>query len=460
MKVAVIVPVYNGGKFLPEFLSCLEGQSMKAFEVYFIDDCSTDNTSMLLQEAVEKNAAFHYMRNEKRRGAAATRNRGIECSRSEYVLCLDADDLIASDLIEQLVKAADTCDADMVMLERNDITKSGSVVRQNDFLNDDTELYIDRHMPYNLRAFQVKGQPDDFLVRCMNGTCDRMIKRELLDRYQIRFQDLPSSNDVFYILFSSFAAERIVHTRTSDFLYYRRIHSEEGRISNHRDPMCAFKALDAVRETLVQHHMWEECCVHFWVFALDSLEKQLFVCKDKERQRQVYRYLQEEGIRKLGVPDDILYSRLPEYYRKQFNRLRTLPYERKCFQDSMVFHALCEKNRSKISEIFTYAKQKNLKIGYWGVGRQVEGFMDAAAGMGEKIDYLIDNNKDKQGREFFGLKVVSYDTVFQEAGIIIVSNKQYYGAIFHQIKEMNADAQVLCIQEYLFCNRTLQGCIR
>ncbi len=458
MKVAVIVPVYNGEKFLPEFLPGLAGQTVKDFEVCFIDDCSTDNTGVILQEAVRNHAGFHYMRNDKRCGAATSRNRGIECSRSEYVLCLDADDLVEYDLLEQLVNAADTSHADMVMLEKDDVTKLSSIRRENDFLNDDIELYVDKTAPLGRRTFRVKEQPADFLLRCLNATHVRMIRRELLDKYQIRFQDLPSSNDVFYIVFASFAAECIVHTQTSEFLYHRRVHSEG--ISGHRDPLYAFEALYEIKEALVQYHMWEECCVHFWIFALDSLEKQLFVCRDEDRQRQVYQYLQEEGIGKLGVPDDILYSRLPEHYRKQFGRLCTLPYERKCFRDSMAFHALCEGKLSKISEIFTYAEQNGLKIGYWGVGRQTEGFVDAAAGMGKKIDYLIDNNKEKQGRKFFGFEVVSYDDVFLETGIIIVSNKQYYYEIFNQIKEMNAGVQVLCIQEYLFCNKKLQECIR
>ena len=188
-KIAVIVPVYNGEKFLPEFILSLLDQTVNNFEVYFVDDCSTDSTSVLLEKAVDVNTNFYYMRNESRYGAAVSRNKGIMASRSEYVLCLDADDLIAEDLMEQLEKAADFYCADMVMLERCDFIRTDSIDRKNYFLNDDVELYKDSDALNELRTFRVKEQPKDFLLRCLNGTCDRMIKRELLDKYHIHFQD-------------------------------------------------------------------------------------------------------------------------------------------------------------------------------------------------------------------------------------------------------------------------------
>ena len=459
-KIAVIVPVYNGEKFLPEFISSLLRQTINSFEVYFVDDCSTDNTGVLLQDAVSKNASFYYIRNKSKCGAALSRNKGIEYSQSEYVLCLDADDLIADDLLEELERTAEFYCADMVMLERKDFKKNDPIRRENSFLNDDTELYINSDMPYSMQTFKVKEQSEDFLIRCMNATYDRMIKRELLNKYQIQFQDLPSSNDVFYILFATFAAECIVHTQTTDYLYYRRIHSEPDRISNNRDPMCAFEALYAVKEALIQYHMWKDCCIHFWIFALDSLEKQLFVCKNADRQREVYQYLQDEGLKRLGVGEDLSYNDLPVCYKKQFERLLTTPFEEKCFNDSMTFHALCESRQEKINDIFVLAAKENLKVGYWGIGRMTEGFLSVAESMCNKVDYLIDNNRDKHGKKMFGKEVLSFDSIVQKVGLIIVSNKQYFHEIHEQIKKANGHIKVVCIQEYLYCSKDLEDCIR
>lgn len=459
-KIAVIVPVYNGEKFLSEFIISLLKQTINNFEVYFVDDCSTDRTSVLLEKVVSENKNFHYLRNANRYGAAVSRNIGITESKSEYVLCLDADDLVAEDLMEQLEKVANIYCPDMVMLERSDFIRTDSIRRKNIFLNDDVELYKDSDVSNELCTFRVKEQPKDFLLRCLNGTCDRMIKRELLNKYHIHFQDLPSSNDVFYTILATFAADCIVHTQTDDFLYYRRIHSEPGRISNNRDPMCAFEALYAVKEALMQYHMWKDCCIHFWIFALDSLEKQLFVCKNEDRQREVYQYLQNEGLKRLGVSEDLLYNNLPACYKKQFERLLTVPFEDRCFENSMTYHALCESRQEKIHDIFAFAEEENLRIGYWGIGRMTEGFISVAERMGKKVDFLIDNNMQKQGQKVFNMEIVAFNNVAQKTGFIIVSNKQYFHEVYKQIKDANEKINVLCIQEYLYCNKKLEECIR
>ena len=74
----------------------------------------------------------------------------------------------------------------------------------------------------------------------------------------------------------------------------------------------------AVKGKLEELGMWESCCIHFWIFALDSLEKQLFVCKDPERQKEIYQYLQKEGLKLLGVLEDPFFERLSSGYQKQF----------------------------------------------------------------------------------------------------------------------------------------------
>lgn len=82
-----------------------------------------------------------------------------------------------------------------------------------------------------------------------------MIRKLILDKYQIWFQNLPSSNDVFYTLFSTFAAERIVHTKEFVNLFYRRIHNEPQWISSSGDPMFAYEALLAVHDHLIKYNL-------------------------------------------------------------------------------------------------------------------------------------------------------------------------------------------------------------
>ena len=445
LKVSVVVPVYNCEKFILEFMECLHNQTMPEFEAIFVDDCSDDGTSELLQKEVASGIRYFYYRNSKRMGAAYSRNRGIELSKAPYILCLDADDKFEADLLAEVISAAYDNDADMVMLERNDFYgfDFNTVKRQRYLFNDEKQLL-------HRQPFNVKEQSIDFLLRCENGSCDRLIKKSLLDKYAIRFQDIKNSNDVFYTVFSTLAAQSIVHTKAHVNLYHRRIHNEPQRISNSRDPMCAYEALLAVHDSLLKHDLWREYCIYFWVFALDSIEKQLFVCKDSVRQEDVYRYIQEEGLTKLGVESDREYGRLPEAYRRQYKRFLELPYGEKCFLQAMSLQAVCEENIGNIQKLVSNMEQR--RVAFWGIGRKMPAFLRTYKNQGGSICYILDNDVNKQGQIIDGVEVTAFDKVWNQIDVIIVSNKNFYLDIQNQIRKYSDRIGILCLEEIVYAN--------
>lgn len=443
MKVSVIIPVYNCEKFIPELLECLHNQTMQDYEAIFVDDCSTDETPTMLEEAVSKDKRFHYYRNENRQGAANSRNSGIEVSHAPYILCLDADDRFEYDLLEQVTDAAYANDADMVMLERGDFNGfDASTIKRGRY------LFKDEEQLFALNVFSLEDQPIDFLLRCENGTCDRMIRKELLDKYQIRFQNLKNSNDVFYTVFSTFCAKRIVHTNTKDNLYHRRVHSEPGRISNSRDPMCAIQALLQIHDTLIKYELWEKNCIYFWVFALDSLEKQLFVCKDENRQREVYDYLQNEGLELLGVENDKKYILLPQPLKEQYAKFKDWSYEEKCFQKSMTLEAMCKLYSYKLKNLAE--KYRGKCFAFWGAGRLTSIFVNEYKNQGGSFKYIIDNDIKKHGMDLENTPIVSYEEVCNDIDVILVSNRRYYSAIETQIRSKSEIIEILSLEEIIY----------
>ena len=445
LKVSVIVPVYNCEKFILEFVECLNNQTMPEFEAIFIDDCSDDGTSELLQKEIASKNRYSYYRNSERMGAAYSRNKGIELCKAQYILCLDADDRFEADLLEEVVTVAYDNAADMVMLERNDFYGGdlNTIKRERRMFRDEKQLL-------HKQPFTVKKQPIDFLLRCENGTLDRMIHKSLLDKYEIRFQDLKNSNDVFYTVFSTLAADRIMHTKEFANLYHRRVHNEPQRISYSRDPMCAYEALLKVHDHLIKYDLWDDYCVHFWVFALDSLEKQLFVCKDLSRREEVYRYIQEEGLRKLGVENDREYERLPKAYCKQFRRFLELSYDCKCFMQSMSLEAVCEENIGNIQKLASDMGQR--RVAFWGIGRKMPVFLSAYKKQGGIISYILDNDVNKQGQMIEGIEVTAFEKVWNQIDAIIVSNKNFYLDIQNQIRKCSDRIEILCLEEIVYAN--------
>jgi len=87
--VSVIIPVYNGERYLGEAIESILAQDYGPIEVIIVNDGSTDNT-----EAIAKRYGndILYARQEKR-GPAAARNKGLQMSHGEIIGFLDADDL-------------------------------------------------------------------------------------------------------------------------------------------------------------------------------------------------------------------------------------------------------------------------------------------------------------------------------------------------------------------------------
>ena len=80
IKVSVILPVYNTGKYLRQCLESIENQTLKNFEVLCVDDGSTDDSVEIISEYVKKDSRFHLLE-QKNAGGGAARNHGMEVRR-------------------------------------------------------------------------------------------------------------------------------------------------------------------------------------------------------------------------------------------------------------------------------------------------------------------------------------------------------------------------------------------
>jgi glycosyltransferase involved in cell wall biosynthesis len=86
--VSVIIPVYNGARYLRAALESVFAQSYRPFEVIVVDDGSTDDSGVIAQSFPD----VRYIHQENQ-GVAAARNHGIEAARGEFFAFLDQDDL-------------------------------------------------------------------------------------------------------------------------------------------------------------------------------------------------------------------------------------------------------------------------------------------------------------------------------------------------------------------------------
>jgi glycosyltransferase involved in cell wall biosynthesis len=96
--VSIIITAYNYEKYTERAIrSCLDQSLSKSqYEIIVVNDCSTDNTSRILENY---NDSIKYFNLDKNVGLAAARNFGIKKAKGQFVVFLDADDYIQHDLL-------------------------------------------------------------------------------------------------------------------------------------------------------------------------------------------------------------------------------------------------------------------------------------------------------------------------------------------------------------------------
>lgn len=101
VSIACIMPVYNYAHYLDEALQSVFSQTRIPDEVIVVDDCSTDNP----KEICDKYPVI-YIKHDKNRGLAASRNTGIRYSTCDYVFSFDADDIMRPEAVEKHLELA------------------------------------------------------------------------------------------------------------------------------------------------------------------------------------------------------------------------------------------------------------------------------------------------------------------------------------------------------------------
>jgi hypothetical protein len=100
-KTSIIMPVYNGGKYLAQAVESILNQTFKEFEFLIINDGSTDGTATILGNYPDPR--IKVIDNGKNIGLTKSLNKGLEVSRGEYIARQDADDISDPYRIEKQV---------------------------------------------------------------------------------------------------------------------------------------------------------------------------------------------------------------------------------------------------------------------------------------------------------------------------------------------------------------------
>lgn len=98
--ISVIIPVYNGEKYVAEAVNSLLNQPCKDLEIVIINDGSKDNTDVICKKLAEQNANIKYIAKENG-GVSSARNLGVKNAVGKYIAFLDSDDIWTTNFYDE-----------------------------------------------------------------------------------------------------------------------------------------------------------------------------------------------------------------------------------------------------------------------------------------------------------------------------------------------------------------------
>lgn len=101
--ISVIMPAYNAEKTLDQAVQSVINQTYFNWELLIIDDCSKDNTYLLMQKLQLNDERIKILKNDQNSGVSESRNKGVEAACGQWVAFLDSDDMWDPNKLEKQV---------------------------------------------------------------------------------------------------------------------------------------------------------------------------------------------------------------------------------------------------------------------------------------------------------------------------------------------------------------------
>jgi glycosyltransferase involved in cell wall biosynthesis len=111
--VSLVVPCYNGGRFIPQLLESLARQTFRDFEIIIVDDGSTEVATKATLDALDPSIRLIRQPNK---GLSAARNAGIAAASADLVMPLDCDDMLKPPFLAEAVPLMRAAPADVAVV--------------------------------------------------------------------------------------------------------------------------------------------------------------------------------------------------------------------------------------------------------------------------------------------------------------------------------------------------------
>jgi len=128
LKISIIVPIYNTAQYLDKCLTSILNQTMQEIEIICVDDCSSDDSHLIVEKYAKQDSRVSLIRHEINKGSGGARNTGILAAKARFLASVDSDDYILPEMMQALWDASEAGIYDVVCCGYDSVNKEGAKV--------------------------------------------------------------------------------------------------------------------------------------------------------------------------------------------------------------------------------------------------------------------------------------------------------------------------------------------
>lgn len=263
--VSIIVPIYNVETYLSQCIDSLINQTYENLEIILVNDGSTDRSGEIASNYAKKDARIRYVEQENQ-GLGGARNTGLKEAKGSCITFVDSDDTIEPAMIGTMIHTMEKQDLDLLVCDYSRVDENGAVL----------ETY---RSPFPAQAVFVP-EKDPQVILSDPSACNKMFKKELFDKTDIRFPSRVWYEDLRTTPKLIANAKRVGFIHEPFYLYLQR----QGSIMNSATLSRQEESLQAMDDLLYYfkaHHLdkiYEKeleflCIAHVYVFGINRVAR-------------------------------------------------------------------------------------------------------------------------------------------------------------------------------------------
>lgn len=258
IKVSVIIPVYNGEKYIKSCLDSVLNQTLSEIEIIIINDGSKDDTQKILEQYREKYLDKIEIVSKENEGQGKARNIGIDLAKGEFVTFVDSDDTIDSNMLQKLYDEIKTKEVDLVICDYYEIlnVKEGKRKAKTKLKEEINERKTNKCEKKAI--LQKTGDLKKDYIISVAGPCNKLIKTDILKKNNLRFLENAIYEDIAMIPLIALYTNKIAYVEEPLYNYYIRTGSTMRQTEFNNKLLSIYTVLETLEKGFQQSGLVEE----------------------------------------------------------------------------------------------------------------------------------------------------------------------------------------------------------